>query len=567
MWNDSSAMTDAAGDRPRFVVALVGAVGSLLSETADELETALGKHHYMVKRVRLSDALKFVTEPVANAAEKLCEGEDYFDERHGEYWRVREAMARGTAARTAYGADDANNETKNSCLAALAVHAIARHAERSADPHCVLVHSLKTQAELDLLRKTYGRRLLVVGVHGSKSERQNRLTDRIERNTGRNTKADQHALHLISIDEKELGTSCGQDVRGVFERCDVYVSATRRDDDFHKQIDRLVRLLFLDPFATPTNAEAAMMHAYSASLQSAAMARQVGAALVGRDGEVLATGFNEVPRYSEAPTIHDSVAPDGRDHTRGYDENVVQKRTLVEQLFQLAENNGLLRDGLTAGQAMNDIQGDQTGKDMLHANITEFCREVHAEMMTITTAARRGSSLRGSTLFTTTFPCHNCAKHIIAAGIREVVFIEAYPKSLALSFYSDSLTLDQAHPDKVLVRAFRGVAPRSYGSLFAWRNRRGDDGKVPRTKTAESQPWFVLRSHLDDQELAAREKRVMQETRSLLAKVFQIDDALTVLTKAAKGGVLDGQTQQELFKGEESEAAPAASGAAKRASS
>ncbi|MDN3612645.1 hypothetical protein QWZ16_23945 [Vibrio ostreicida] len=26
------------------------------------------------------------------------------------------------------------------------------------------------------------------------------------------------------------------------------------------------------------------------------------------------------------------------------------------------------------------------------------------------------------------FPCHNCAKHIVASGIKRVVYVEPYPK-------------------------------------------------------------------------------------------------------------------------------------------
>lgn len=56
---------------------------------------------------------------------------------------------------------------------------------------------------------------------------------------------------------------------------------------------------------------------------------------------------------------------------------------------------------------------------------------MHAEMFAITDAARRGLSVRDATLYCTTFPCHMCARHIIASGIRKVVYIEPYPKSMA----------------------------------------------------------------------------------------------------------------------------------------
>ncbi len=54
-------------------------------------------------------------------------------------------------------------------------------------------------------------------------------------------------------------------------------------------------------------------------------------------------------------------------------------------------------------------------------DLTEFGRVVHAEMHAMLDAARRGVSTQGSTLFSTAFPCHNCAKHIVAAGIEEVL--------------------------------------------------------------------------------------------------------------------------------------------------
>ena len=68
-------------------------------------------------------------------------------------------------------------------------------------------------------------------------------------------------------------------------------------------------------------------------------------------------------------------------------------------------------------------------------DLIEFSRTVHAEMAAIVDAARRGVSVQDCNLYTTTFPCHECAKHIVAAGIRRVVYIEPYPKSQALSLH------------------------------------------------------------------------------------------------------------------------------------
>ena len=73
----------------------------------------------------------------------------------------------------------------------------------------------------------------------------------------------------------------------------------------------------------------------------------------------------------------------------------------------------------------------------------EYGRAVHAEMAAIVEAAVRGVPIRGGTLYTTTFPCHECARHIIAAGIARVVFIEPYPKSLAAQLHDDSIAVEK----------------------------------------------------------------------------------------------------------------------------
>lgn len=61
----------------------------------------------------------------------------------------------------------------------------------------------------------------------------------------------------------------------------------------------------------------------------------------------------------------------------------------------------------------------------------ELCRGVHAEQNAVIQAAYFGVSLNGSTIYTTTFPCSMCAKILINAGVREVVFREGYPDDLS----------------------------------------------------------------------------------------------------------------------------------------
>ena len=64
----------------------------------------------------------------------------------------------------------------------------------------------------------------------------------------------------------------------------------------------------------------------------------------------------------------------------------------------------------------------------------ELCRGVHAEQNAIIQSAIHGVSIEGSTLYSTHQPCILCAKIIINAKIRRVLFINSYPDDAALKF-------------------------------------------------------------------------------------------------------------------------------------
>jgi len=98
-------------------------------------------------------------------------------------------------------------------------------------------------------------------------------------------------------------------------------------------------------------------------------------------------------------------------------------------------------------------------------------------MAALMSAVRRGVSVSGATLYCTTFPCHECARHIIAAGIKRVVFVEPYPKSRAEDLYFDAVEVDApTSSTRVPFDAYVGVAPRSYTRLFS-APQREEDGR------------------------------------------------------------------------------------------
>jgi len=122
-----------------------------------------------------------------------------------------------------------------------------------------------------------------------------------------------------------------------------------------------------------------------------------------------------------------------------------------------------LKEGVT--NDIYEIRKRLSGTRLL--DLIEFHRAVHAETSALLDAARRGVPVQGCTLHCTTFPCHNCAGNIIAAGIKRVVYIEPYPKSKARDFFEKAFTTNPADKTRVCLAPFVGVGPRRFRDLFS----------------------------------------------------------------------------------------------------
>ena len=70
---------------------------------------------------------------------------------------------------------------------------------------------------------------------------------------------------------------------------------------------------------------------------------------------------------------------------------------------------------------------------------------LHAEANAITKVARSNNSSEGATLYVTSSPCIECAKLIIQAGIKRVVYADAYRLSDGIDL------LKRAHIDLISV--------------------------------------------------------------------------------------------------------------------
>jgi deoxycytidylate deaminase len=137
------------------------------------------------------------------------------------------------------------------------------------------------------------------------------------------------------------------------------------------------------------------------------------------------------------------------------------------------------------------------------SDLIEFGRAVHAEMEAVLSAARRGVPTQNATLACTNSPCHNCMRHLIAAGIRRVIYMIPYTKSLALELHGDAVVFEPEDPDavprsKLSLEQFVGVAPRGFAQYFDFsRIDRKDDvsGQAKKLEDRRATTARVLRDY------------------------------------------------------------------------
>lgn len=446
-------------ERPELFFALIGATGTDLELVTQALRAELGIVGYAVAEpVRLSRLLEAL-----HPYESLGATAGPEDVRIAAYMDAGDAVRHGLS--------------HGSALAALAVAHIRRQRDASeAKPSTAFVlRSLKHPKEVELLRTIYGASLVVISVYEPEEAREQHLELRIRRSGGDTAQARDRARQLIVRDQDGgADPEFGQNVRKTFPLADFFLDA---GGDLRKQVARLVHLLFEHPGMSPTRDEYAMFMAQAVALRSADMSRQVGAVLVDAEGEVVAAGCNEVPKPGGG-VYWSGDEPDLRDFKLGSDPNALMGRELLGEVFGQLKRAGWLGPDVAALEPAALVEQART-KGLFEAarvgNLIEFGRVVHAEMNALMHAARHGIRVDGHRLYCTTFPCHGCARHIIGAGIAEVIYIEPYPKSLAVALYPGAISLGPSS-QAVVFRSFTGVAPRRYLELFGFGRRKDTRG-------------------------------------------------------------------------------------------
>ena len=467
---------------PELVVGLIGAIGTNMEAVITSLTQAFMTVGYEVQNIRLSDYLSTL-KPAGRKTPIREKGEK---EQTDKYYKNR--MDAGNAFRAQADRADAFAFLAASAIRDKRIDFTGDHKKPRASVAYVL-RSLKRKEEITKLRQIYGRNFVALAAYSDRRIRIKRLSSMLAAEYAEKNSSffQRKAEDLVDRDRDELSKEFGQNIQAAFPLSDFFVDSDR--DDLDNQIKRIVELLFGHPFHSPSREEFGMFHAYATALSSASLARQVGASICTQEGELMATGCNEVPKAGGG-NYWGGDKPDARDHQREekVDSNDQEKKNILSDLLARLRDTGFLRG--TLKKASRDqlldkaLQPERGAGNSDLMNITEYGRMVHAEMAALMQASRLGVAVKHSVMYCTTFPCHNCAKHIVAAGVRRLIYIEPYPKSHAFALHEDAISDGEGHSDgqKVVFRPFVGVSPEQYFRLFAL-------GELKRKRQGTSVDW------------------------------------------------------------------------------
>lgn len=480
---------------PNLIFGLVGPIGVDLNYVADHLTQSLDSYHYRSHVISITKIMQEI-----NSSVNIIENDPFLS----------------YTSKINYANDLRKRFRSKEILAAIAIGAISKIRDSigsikeleinkdnvtSMEPRTAFIlRQLKTPEEIQLLRRVYGKLFIQISVHGSIDNRRERLAQQISirsKDTKNEDECREKADELIKKDYKEKD-EFGQNVQDAFPLADVFVGPGSRDM-IDSALDRFLSALFGSNRITPTKDEYGMYLAKTASLRSSDLSRQVGAAIFSESGEVLSLGSNEVPRPGGG-TYWTGDTDDKRDFQIGHDPNEIEKNAIFSDILSRLFDANLLNSELQAKSSVSDVveqildsSNSNSFKKSRVMDIIEFGRIIHAEMSAICDAARNGVRVRDASMFVTTFPCHMCAKHIVGAGIKRLVYLEPYVKSYASKLHSDAIALDErsAGP-KVKFEPFIGVSPLRYRDLFEKGKRKNSEGQALEWKEDPKRPIIDL---------------------------------------------------------------------------
>lgn len=535
--NDSSegtATIDISPISKELVVGLVGHAGAGASTAGIRIQKLL-EDDYEIHRIKFSDLISEID------GVDVLEVDQGAQEGRQKFARASDLQNRGDQIRKSRG---------NFALAVAAVAKIQTlrdGRQPGIEKIAFILDSIKHPEEVELLRTAYAESFRLVAVHCDQDGREKRLIGDKRKSSAKFAgQDDQDVIKFMERDSKDSANEHGQRVRDVFHLADFFLDNSTESENgsgMSDDIERFIDLILGNGVVRPTRDEKGMYLAFAAALKSSCLSRQVGAALTTANGEILATGSNDPPKFGGGVYDEDSD-PDYRCMSFAFEidggltftgcHNDRKKKELYAQISDWSSENisekiamWLAPKEMIVGSDAKEEEREFIAEKIrayFRANpdafrgmpgvkdAIEYSRSIHAEMDALISAARIGNSTKNASIYVTTYPCHNCARHLVAAGVKRVLYVEPYTKSLALELHSDSISADATgdRETHMLVVPFTGVGPRMYYDFFVKRNELKDSEGNFRS-VREGLPFSAVRLR----ELDAVEKEVVKLLPSL----------------------------------------------------
>ena len=461
-----------------IIIGFAGAIGCGIKDVVEKLSEALTSAGYDVREIKISNIIKDLYKKDKISFDTSVTDCDSLKGKE-RYTFLQDC---GNKVREVFGPSILADATISEIATTRRALSESPEEKEEYSRRAYLVNQLKNPEEVKTLRLLYGDSFYLIGVLSSTDDRlKNLLRERIN---------ELDARSLVQRD-KEENEKHGQRLQKTLFTADCFIRHTNSDTEgLSAPVERLIKLIHGQAGVTPTLQEIGMFEAYTASLSSACLSRQVGAAIADEEGTIISTGCNDAPASGGGLYTADHT-PDLRCYRKGgICYNHQKQDELLQDIANLIESHGIEPEN--ASKIAASIK-----EHTRVSSLTEFSRAIHAEMDAILKIARRDStSTKNCTLYTTTYPCHNCARHIVAAGMKKVVFIEPYEKSLALDLHDDAITTDEKNSDvaggngkkKLIIVQFEGTSPTRYESFFKYKKGTKREGKLHRVPLAESRP-------------------------------------------------------------------------------
>jgi dCMP deaminase len=185
-------------------------------------------------------------------------------------------------------------------------------------------------------------------------------------------------------------------------------------------------------------------------------------AIIAKESRIISIGFNGTPQGLQKKEllecdycigngfINDSICP--KCGGTGFIEIEKADNDCESEYYECLECNSKFtqfkkEDNIKLCPNCNNvIEVEKEGKIILKK--WKFISEtnpnvIHAEMNALMFAAKQGISTNGATMYVTHSPCINCAKHILQAGIKRLVYAEDYRDNSGIELLKSKIKVDK----------------------------------------------------------------------------------------------------------------------------